>query len=1093
MKTLIYNSRHGGDNLLLLLFFCLVASEIAAQASPQPMITDYDATSLPTQYQINADTTFCKAQTITIHGRNFKKATGAETWSATWVVFGTVSGIAANVLSVTSQSGGMDDRIVCEIPPFYTRDTCLRVRIIKRTVQFPADTFVYYGTDTVCLTGDRAIVSYAAPVFCLGDSNPLPQQITLAPPTATGGFCCATGAPGFWVNPATGELPLHPGAVGPSNQFLYCTNHPRCPDTVVIAVAIEPRQASMAVIQGQTFFTVCQSSPTVLPDTANLYPTGGEFHSWTGLVVTDIQTGEFAPILSPVGLHSLWYVPYTPCFDSVEIQVVVMPVATAVLGYPAIPLNMGLPTVCQGTASVWPSFVSGNAGGVFQSAPSGLDLGGLGDIDPGNSIAGVYTVQYATTGLCPDTVLVVANLHVDTTISAQFTLGQTQYCADGVLSPVAQSASGLWEVTSTTGQVLYSQGTAPIAIAATGIASGVNYILRHVTGGYCADTATVSFSVLATDNPTFTYPPSGVFCLGDADPWPLVTGAGGGTFRAVTPVTVVDLDGRLRLAASGAGTHVIRYVTGGFCKDSLDVSVSIFGTASANFAYAGSVFCSGDTNPLPVVLGTPGGFFTGDVGLVVDSVSGGIGLDLSLPGTWNVTYTLAGSCQAQFTQTVQISATDSATFFAYVPDHYCQADLDPVPMVVGDTIGSFVAGGGIVFSNTDLGALDLSAMQAGGPYIVYYDIDNRCAVDVRDSVWIDLPDDPTFAYPQSSYCEGGLNPLPSSIAMQGGTFSEITGSVVFTDEIDADASFSGGPYFITYTTAGACPESQAVQLSLLPKPQSPLLTVNPDTVYCREHAVDLAVQQGIAPSITWLLNGDSIGARPDDPLLFLGGLLKDRDTVAVVLGNLQGCTDTTVLHLQAVPSPHLRLRRIDAGTNALGSATVRFALDTDMPGTVVEWFAHGDGLHDISPKEGTITAFGPGEVVELELSATLATAYDLGTLRIRASPMGGGCVGDTEADTLLLSPQTATVFVPEVFTPDGNGQNDTWMITCLDGVDPAAYRLYLFNEGGGKELEMLGLHQNFDGGNLPDGVYWWVLQDAEGRDLQAGGVTIRRK
>ncbi len=1074
----------------LLLFILLVsASASHSQSSPSPVIQDYDNTSLPAAYQINADTTFCKGRTFTIHGQYFKKATSGELWDTTQVF---LSGQRVWPQSITATMGGTNDRIVFQLPTSHAGDTCLRLEIVKRTI-LALDTFLYTVADTICLTGDVAQAAYQGSTFCLGDTNPLPS-VTLTPPTATGMFCCRTGVPGFWVNPSTGEIPLHLGSVGSNNQFLYCTNHPRCADTVAFAVAIQPTMPSTATIQGLTFFTVCQGSGPIRPDTANLQPTGGTFRSWTGLAVQNASTGQFAPSLSAVGLHSLWYVPNAPCFDSTEIQVVVMPTATAMVGYPAIPLNLGVPTLCQGTQAVWPSFSSGNAGGTFLASPSGLNVGPTGDIDPASSQTGTYTVQYATTGLCPDTVTAIANLHIDTTLSAQFTLPQTQYCAFGVLSPIATGQTGIWQVTSTTGQVLFSQGTAPIAIAATGIASGANYQLRHIMGGFCSDTASATFTVLATDNPSFTYPPNGNFCIGDPDPWPLVQGIGG-YFHAVTQSTVVDIDGRLHLTASGAGTHTIRHITGGTCKDSTDVSVNIFGSASANFAYPASVFCSGDTNPLPQILGTPGGSFSADSGLAVDTVTGAIILSQSQAGTFNVTYTLTGSCQAQFTQTVQISPTDSSTIIAYVPNHYCQSEPDAIPLILGDTVGSFVAGGGIVFSNTDRGQLDLSAMQAGGPYIVYYDIANRCAIDTRDSIWIEVPDDPTFSYPQSSYCEGGANPLPSSIAMQGGTFSEITASVVFanatTGEIDASASLQGGPYFIQYTTAGPCPESSTQQLTIMPQPLSASLTVSPDTNYCTGQSLMLQATAGGATAWQWWLNGNP--AATTDDMLMLDAELTGLDNVSVAMVNAQGCSDSLSVTLRGLPAPRLTATVLKAETNALGSSVVDLQVSTDIAGTLVDWQAIGTNLRDIAPNAGSIPTFGPATPAALTISAAFVAPFELGRLTVLLSPRNASCDGFPDTVQVTLSPDTMRVFVPEVFTPDGNGKNDTWMITLLDGTDPAQYRMYLFNDAGGKVLEMDGLHQNFDGGSLPDGVYWWVLQDTQGRDLQAGGLTIRRK
>jgi hypothetical protein len=198
---------------LLLLLLLLSATAMDAQSSPTPVIDDYDGTSLPATYQIGGDTTFCKGRAVTIHGQDFKKATGGESWDTTAIY---LDGNRVWPQSITSQSNGNDDHIFLALPDIYPSDTCLLLQVVKRTT-FLLDTFYYEAKDTVCLTGDKATVSYGASMFCLGDTNPLPQ-ITLAPPTATGGFCCRTGATGFWVNPTTGEIPLHPGAVGPSNH-----------------------------------------------------------------------------------------------------------------------------------------------------------------------------------------------------------------------------------------------------------------------------------------------------------------------------------------------------------------------------------------------------------------------------------------------------------------------------------------------------------------------------------------------------------------------------------------------------------------------------------------------------------------------------------------------------------------------------------------------------------------------------------------------------------------------------------------------------------------------------------------------------------
>jgi hypothetical protein len=1064
-----------------------------SQSSPMPMLTDYDLTSLPAIHWVGGDTTFCKGATVTIHGQDFKKATGGEAWDTTAIFLG---GQRIMPISITSQGNGNDDRILLVLPAPFSGDTCLLLQVVKRTLLFP-DTFLYSAKDTICLTGDRAQVTYADSIFCLGDTNPHPV-LTLSPGT-TGSFCCPSGAPSFAVFPQTGEIPLHPGAVGMANQFQYHTHHPRCGDTLTLNVAILPRMGSTATVNGQTQISICRDSPPLRPDSANLFPIGGMFRSWTGLMVLDSLTGEFAPRLSPAGQHGLWYIPDAPCYDSTEIGVNLIPTDTVAVGYPLIPHYSGTPTLCTDAAVALPVFTYGNSGGMFMASPSGLSLGVAGEINPTLSAPGTYTVYYATTGQCPDTVTAIAMLQVDTIIAAAFALPQTQYCPSDTLVATAVSAAGSWQLLQQNGQYICSAGNGVVPLQGAGIGAAGMYLLRHTTGGFCTDTFMLPFTVLPLDDPSFSYPPNGSYCMGDPDPWPLVTGMGGGIFSAVTAGTVVDPDGRLYLQASGAGGHVVRYVTNGDCPASFDAPVTIHATASANFAYAASLFCSADTNPLPQLLGTPGGSFMGDSGLAVVPGTGEILLAQSQPGTWNVTYALMGNCQAQFTQTVQVGATDSVTSLNYPQTAYCQADADPLPNVAGDSIGSFVAGAGIVFSNTDMGQLDLSAMLPGGPYTVYYDIENRCAVDVQTNIMMNPPDDPSFAYPQDEWCIGGPNPIPSAIAQPGGTFTEPTWNVQFIDpatgEIDARMSNEGGPYFITYTTAGPCPESAVQRLTLLPKPYTARLTVSPDSHYCTGQDVMLQATAGGAVAWRWWVNGMHHGEDGDMLLLSggQGGGLTGVDTVGVAMENNKGCSDSLGMILSGLPAPRVTATVVGALTNALGAAKVEVSITTDNDGTLVDWVADGAGLNAISPAEGTMEEFGIGQVGRLELVATFLTPYDLGHLRILLSPRNASCAGFPDTVWATLSPHSDMIFVPEVFTPDGNGQNDTWMITCLPPAEPGDYRLQLFNAGGGMVYEMAGLHQGFDGGGLPDGVYWWVLTDMGGNSVQNGGLTIRRR
>lgn len=82
--------------------------------------------------------------------------------------------------------------------------------------------------------------------------------------------------------------------------------------------------------------------------------------------------------------------------------------------------------------------------------------------------------------------------------------------------------------------------------------------------------------------------------------------------------------------------------------------------------------------------------------------------------------------------------------------------------------------------------------------------------------------------------------------------------------------------------------------------------------------------------------------------------------------------------------------------------------------------------------------------------------------------------------TILLMP--APIFVPNVFTPNGDGANDEFKIVRKDDPDKIISDEYLrlelevFNRWGKRIFASDNYKSNWDGGNASDGVYFYVLK-----------------
>jgi gliding motility-associated-like protein len=102
-----------------------------------------------------------------------------------------------------------------------------------------------------------------------------------------------------------------------------------------------------------------------------------------------------------------------------------------------------------------------------------------------------------------------------------------------------------------------------------------------------------------------------------------------------------------------------------------------------------------------------------------------------------------------------------------------------------------------------------------------------------------------------------------------------------------------------------------------------------------------------------------------------------------------------------------------------------------------------------------------------------------------------GCEG---ADTVnvIVEPQTGLVGVYDLFTPNGDGVNDFWVVEFLSNF--TNYQLVVFDRGGVEVLSTNNYQNDWDGTyrgrDLPEGTYWYVIRTPE-REFK-GAITLIR-
>jgi len=100
----------------------------------------------------------------------------------------------------------------------------------------------------------------------------------------------------------------------------------------------------------------------------------------------------------------------------------------------------------------------------------------------------------------------------------------------------------------------------------------------------------------------------------------------------------------------------------------------------------------------------------------------------------------------------------------------------------------------------------------------------------------------------------------------------------------------------------------------------------------------------------------------------------------------------------------------------------------------------------------------------------------------------------TYVDGVLTVKRTQNIFIPNTFTPNGDGVNDTWLIKDLDAYPNCT--VSIFNRSGQTLFYLSNYAKAWDGTyngkDLPSGVYYYVINLNTGDKPLSGYVAIIR-
>jgi gliding motility-associated-like protein len=302
-----------------------------------------------------------------------------------------------------------------------------------------------------------------------------------------------------------------------------------------------------------------------------------------------------------------------------------------------------------------------------------------------------------------------------------------------------------------------------------------------------------------------------------------------------------------------------------------------------------------------------------------------------------------------------------------------------------------------------------------------------------------------------------------NLSVSTGTSYSWTGPNGFTSSvqnptIDNITAAAAGEYKVTVTT-GNCSSSAAVTVNVYAQP---VANAGIDVTICQGDNTTLNASGGAAYSWspTKGLSDPTIANPVASPT--------DTTTYLVTVSNSNACTATGAVTVNVLKKPVA-----NAGANIEITQGQSVTLNGKAKGTDVTYYWTPDTYLS------STTVLNPVATPPADITYTLHVTSTV------------GCGNDATADVFIRVYKEITI--PNTFTPNGDGINDTWDITALDTYPESLTRI--FDRYGSLVFTSTGYPKAWDGTynnkNVPVGTYYYLIDLKNGHKYSGWVLVVR--